>query len=207
VGPRESEASFDIVSISATSRPGNFTAKALAVVNAELEAQRRRPIVFDARELTLSFPGEAVTSDAQRLRSVIESSAGVVIATPEYHGGFSAMTKLIIENLGFPSSLAGKPVALVGVAAGRIGAIKALEQLRGICAHIGALVIPGAVSIAGVQKAFDAEGNCTDSEVEAALKGAATSLLEFIRNYVCPKYTLEAMVREQEDSGPWVSTW
>lgn len=201
------EASYDIVSISATSRPGNYTAKALAVVNAELEAQHRKPVVYDARELTLSFPGEEPTPDARRLRSSIEACAGVVLATPEYHGGFSAMTKLIIENLGFPSSLAGKPIALVGVAAGRIGAIKSLEQLRGICAHVGALAIPGAVSIAGVQKAFDAEGNCIDADVEAALEGAATSLLEFIRSYVCPRYALEAMVREQGEAGPWVSTW
>ena len=36
--------------------------------------------------------------------------------------------KLVIENLGFPSVLAGKPVALLGMAAGAIGAIKSLEH-------------------------------------------------------------------------------
>lgn len=114
------------------------------------------------------------------------------------------MTKLILENLGFPSVLAGKPVALVGVAAGRIGAIKSLEHLRVVCSHVGALVIPKAVSIAGVQGAFDDEGNCTDESIEDALRGVAESLLEFIENYVCPKYTLEAMVRGE--ATPWVST-
>jgi hypothetical protein len=42
----------------------------------------------------------------------------------------SAMIKLCIESMGFPSVMAGKPVALPGVAAGRIGAIKSIEQLR-----------------------------------------------------------------------------
>ena len=105
------------------------------------------------------------------------------------------MTKLVIENLGFPSVLAGKPVALVGVAAGRIGAIKSLEQLRSVCSHVGALVLPGAVSVAGVRAAFDDEGNCTDEAVEEALRGIAGSLLEYVENYICPKYALEAMVR------------
>lgn len=41
------------------------------------------------------------------------------------------MIKLVIENLGFPSPLAAKPVALLGVAAGQIGAIKSLESLQG----------------------------------------------------------------------------
>ncbi len=193
-----------IVSISATSRPDNYTARALAIVNDELGRRERPPTVFDARDLSLSFPGHPPTEDAERLRSAVEGSLGVVIATPEYHGSFSAMTKLVIENLGFPSVLAGKPVALVGVAAGRIGAIKSLEQLRGVCSHVGALVLPGAVSVAGVRAAFDDEGNCTDEAVEDALRGIAGSLLEYIENYICPKYALEAMVRGE--GRPWTST-
>lgn len=193
-----------IVTISATSRPNNFTARALAVVNDELTRRNLAPVVFDARELSLAFPGQPPTDDGERLRTAIGEADGVVIATPEYHGGFSAMAKLIIENLGFPSMLSGKPVALVGVAAGRIGAIKSLEQLRTVCAHTGALVLPGSVSIAGVQGAFDAEGNCTDEGVEKALRGLAEAMSEFIGNHVCPKYILEEMVRGE--GTPWTSS-
>jgi NAD(P)H-dependent FMN reductase len=114
------------------------------------------------------------------------------------------MTKLILENMGFPSALSRKPVALLGVAAGRIGAIKSLEQLRGICSHTGALVLPGAVSIAGVQSAFDEEGKCTDPKVEDTLRRVADSLLEFIKDYVCPKYTLETIAREEGRA--WTAT-
>ena len=76
------------------------------------------------------------------------------------------MAKLIIENLGFPSVLASKPVALVGVAAGQIGAIKALEHLRSVLSHVGAIVLPGPVSVAGVQNVFDEEGRCVDEAIE-----------------------------------------
>ena len=192
-----------IVCISGTSRPDNYTSKALAVVTAELELRGHSPIVVDARDLTLAFPGQDPTPDGERLRAVVGDCGGVVLATPEYHGGFSAMTKLIIENLGFPSLLAGKPVALVGVAAGRIGAIKSLEQLRGVCAHVGALVVPGSVSVAGVRAAFDEDGNCLDEGTEAALRGAAGALVDFLKNYVCPRYVLESMARE--DGKPWTT--
>lgn len=193
-----------IVSISATSRPDNYTARALAIVNDELGRRGVSPSVFDARELSLAFPGQSPTEDAERLRSAVEAASGVVVATPEYHGSFSAMTKLVIENLGFPSVLARKPVALIGVAAGRIGAIKSLEQLRGVCSHVGAIVLPGAVSVAGVRAAFDDQGNCTDEGAETALRGIAESLLDFIEDFVCPKHVLEAMVRG--DGGTWTST-
>ena len=185
----------NIVCISGTSRPGNFTSRALAVVIDEFKNRSVPVTVFDARDLSLNFPGFPRTEDAEKLRAEVESARGIVLATPEYHGGFSSMMKLILENLGFPSLLKGKPVALVGVAAGRIGAIKSLEQLRGICSHTGALVLPGSVSVAGVQSAFDEDGNCTDQGVEEALRGSAGALMEFIHDYVCPKHTLEAMVR------------
>jgi len=194
----------NIVSISGTSRPNNYTSRALKIVNEELLALGHKPEVFDARELVLSFPGAPPTEDSKRLIEAVESASGIVIATPEYHGSFSAMTKLIIENLGFPSVLAGKPIALVGVAAGRIGAIKSLEQLRGVCAHTGAIVLPGAISIAGVRGAFDDKGNITDPNAEKALKSIAASLISFIDNFVCPKFTLESMARG--DGGTWTAT-
>jgi NAD(P)H-dependent FMN reductase len=194
-----------IVSISGTSRPNNFTHRALAVVEAELATLGRTVSRFDARELTLSFPGLPQTADAARLQQAVREAPALVLATPEYHGTFCAMTKLIIENLGFPSALAGKPIALLGVAAGRIGAIKSLEQLKGVCSHAGAIVVPGAVSIAGVNKAFDAEGRCTDPSSEAALRGLGRNLHEFMRDYVCPRFVLEEMVRDT-GAAPWTGS-
>ena len=37
------------------------------------------------------------------------------------------------------------------------------------------------------------------------MRGMAESLQQFLESYVCPKYALEAMVRDQ-DGGPWIST-
>ena len=193
-----------VVTISGTSRPDNFTALALALVNDELRVRGVDVVTFDARDLTLSFPGQPETEDAAALRGAVEGAAGLVLATPEYHGSYSAMTKLIIESLGFPSAMSGKAVALLGVAAGRIGAIKSLEHLRGVCAHTGAVVMPHAVSVAGVRGAFDSGGACTDSATEKALRGLGSGLVEFLRDYVYPKSTLEAMVRGEQV--PWCAT-
>jgi NAD(P)H-dependent FMN reductase len=188
-----------IAVISGTSRPNNYTSRAANVVADALEAKGAKTQRFDARELSLAFPGEPQTDDARRLQSAVRDAAGVVLATPEYHGTFCAMTKLILENMGFPSALEKKPIALVGVAQGRIGAIKSLEHLRGVCAHMGGIVLPNAVSIAGVQKVFDEDGSVTDEGARAALDGLAEALVDFLKTYVCPKFTLEAMVRGREN--------
>src|SRR5262249_57260955 len=119
-----------IVCISGTSRPDNYTARALGIVVDELQHRRVAPVVFDARALQLAFPGHPDPGDGERLRTAIAAAPGVILATPEYHGSFAAMTKLIIENLGFPSVLAGKPLALFGGAARRLCGLKAPPHLQ-----------------------------------------------------------------------------
>jgi FMN reductase len=105
--------------------------------------------------------------------------------------------KLVIENLGFPSALSGKPVALLGVASGRIGAIKSLEHLRSVCSHVGALVLPNPVSVARVRSVFDEQGRCLEAAMEQAIRGLAVDLVEYIRDTTCPQISLEQRVRAE----------
>jgi NAD(P)H-dependent FMN reductase len=186
-------------------RPDNFTAKSLAIVSTELKSQGAEVTTFDGRELDLAFPGDPETEGAKALKKAIEASDAIVFATPEYHGTFSAYAKLIIENLGYPSVLKGKPMALLGVASGRIGAIKSLEALRSTCAHVGAIVMPGAISIAGVRGAFDDAGVCTDENTKKALHFLAEDLIKFVNNYVRPRQILEEMIREGHEP-PWITS-
>ena len=190
---------INIVTILGTRRPGNYTAMALALVQEELKNTTDvKHQAIDPACLRLSFPGEESSStDAEFLRETVSSASGIVMSTPEYHGSFSSVMKLIIENLGFPSVLSGKPVALLGVAGGEIGAVKSLEQLRSVCSHVGAIVLPGAVSVPNVRSVFDAEGNCLDARVEKRVRGVAKNLIDYIHTHVCPRYALEEMVREE----------
>ena len=180
-------------------RPGNYTLMAVEVVAASLSGNPDVSVeVIEPSRLDLPLPGLAASDDSVTgLQETVRNATAVVLATPEYHGSFSSVTKLVSENLGFPSVLAGKPVALLGVAGGSIGAIKSLEQLRGVCSHVGAIVLPGPVSIAHVRSAFNEDGECTDPNVEGRLQGLAENLLGYIQSNVCPRMTPEAMVREE----------
>jgi NAD(P)H-dependent FMN reductase len=127
--------SIPIVAVRGSVRPGNYTAMALDLVIAELRSLPGVSVeVFDPAEMDLNDPGEERKSeDAKRLQEAVVGAMGVILSTPEYHGSYSSVIKRVIENLGFPSALRKKPIALLGVAAGRIGAIKSLEHLQGIC--------------------------------------------------------------------------
>ena len=186
-----------IVTVSGSVRPGNYTSKALALVIDEF--RRRGDVELGAVDLgviDLPLPGRPASNPStEEFRETVKSATGVVLATPEYHGSFSSLIKLAIENLGFPSVLAGKPVALLGVASGQIGAIKSLEHLRSVCSHVGAIVLPSFVSLARVREVFDEEDRCVDPEIEKRVRSVATTLLDYIHGAVCPKIVLEAMIR------------
>ena len=190
------ESGIRVALILGSVRPGNYTARAAALVVDELRSRDIHVDVIDPRAMTLPLPGTGTSPDAEAMQQTVRDATALVMCTPEYHGGLSSVMKLVIENMGFPSAMAGKPVALLGVAAGRIGAIKSLEMLRSICSHVGCMVLPGPVSVANVQKEFDADGNVLDPAVEKSVRGVATNLIDYLHRHVCPRVALEAMVRE-----------
>lgn len=171
-----------IAIILGTTRPESYTSKAMNIVLDEFTKKDNVKVdLVEPSNLNLLFPGQnGDRCDQKKIQDIVQNSDGVLFSTPEYHGSMSAIAKLIIENLGYPSVLAGKPVVMMGVAAGSIGAIKTLEQLRLTLSHLGAIVLPEPVSVASVQKIFGKDGVCNDERIEQLLRGLADRLLEYI---------------------------
>jgi FMN reductase len=204
----DSDRPIRIVVLKGSVRRGNYTGMAAALVLDEL---RKHPKVtaelVDPATLDLPFPGEESRSAGpKQLQDAVNSATGIILATPEYHGTFSSVMKLMIENLGFPSALQGKPVALLGVAAGTIGAIKSLEHLRGVVSHVGGIVLPLPISIANVQKVFDPQGRVLDATAERMVRQVATNLMGYIERHLCPAVTLERLLRESAAADPNIVT-
>jgi len=183
-------------------RPENLTGQFLRVVVEELE--RHAPVsidLIDPLQLRLVLPGEPGSEGLQsELVARINAASGVVLSTPEYHGSYSSVIKLMLDNTGYPSALAGKPVALLGVASGQIGAVKALEHLRSVCSHMGALVLPYPVSIAGAHALVDERGRLLSAEVEQQLRGLAVQLLDYVHGARHAHLAFDEIMRSELDN-------
>jgi len=190
---------INIVTLGGSVRQNNYTDKALALVVDELNRQPNVDVhQIDLGTIDFPLPGRPLTDPQVReFQKMVREADGIVIATPEYHGTFSSLIKLAIENLGYPNGLKGKPVALLGVAAGKIGAIKSLEHLRSVCSHVGSVVLPSLISLERVKDRFDTEGIPQDAETEELLRGLANDLLDYLADAVCPKFILEEMMRAE----------
>ena len=170
-----------ITVILGTSRPDSYTSKALIPILDELGVRNIKFDLIDPCKLNLLFPGlDGAEEDPVKIKDICANTQGIIFSTPEYHGSMSACAKLIIENLGFPSVLSGKPIVILGVAAGSGGAIKSLEQLRCVLSHVGAIVLPESVSVANVNSVFNQDGVCLDQAIEDKLRELVQILIEFI---------------------------
>jgi NAD(P)H-dependent FMN reductase len=190
-----------IVAVAGSLRRGSLTRKALDIAIAEVLQHGEVTVdLIDPAELPLALPGQQGAAELERiLVERVRPATGLILSTPEYHGSYSSVLKLLIDNMGYPSILAGKHVALLGVAAGSIGAVKSLEHLRSVCAHVGAVVLPFPVSVATVDRVFDDQGNCTDVEVDRQIRMVAARLMEYIRHHLLPPWSVEAALKAEAE--------
>ena len=120
----------------------------------------------------------AYPEDVFRLRREVGEADGIILATPEYHGGYSGVLKNAIDLMG-GRQFKGKITGLLGISGGAMGALGAMNGLREVCRSLHAWVIPEQVAIAEASNAFDQAGNLKDGELEQRLKELGHQVARF----------------------------
>ena len=162
-------------------RPGSLTTAVMRILSADFRSQGFSTLEINPVGVEVPHFGAGLP-ESLRLTYVdqLKSARGVVLCTPEYNGSYSAVMKSLVESLGYPSPLDSKIIALVGIATGVIGAVKALEHLRSVCSHCGAHVLPFALSISEAHKIIDKGGACTSDKVSQQINEIAKKLIQQI---------------------------
>ena len=160
----------------------NYTGFVLSIVQDELSNYDISVVDVRLKEFNLPFPGENIENDnSKKMRELLKSADAYIVGCPEYNGSFTAKLKLMVENCGFPSVLKGKPLGLVGIASGVLGATKSLEQQRTLFSHVGSIVLPRVVSIPNIESKFDDDGKCKSDKTESDIRLAAKNMNEFLK--------------------------
>ena len=90
--------------------------------------------------------GPEAPAAATKLREAVAAADAVLVVTPEYNGSIPAVMKNAIDWLSRPygnSTLAGKPLAVVGAAGGRYGGKWAHDETRKSFGIASAYVVDG----------------------------------------------------------------
>lgn len=133
-----------IVGICGSLRRSSYTRMALKVALHGAEGAGAETQLIDLRDYKLVFcdggdSDDKTPQDVLRLREEVQHAQGVILATPEYHGGYSGVLKNALDLMGF-DEFEGKMIGLVGVSGGgtgAFGALSAFAQRRTGVARVG----------------------------------------------------------------------
>jgi FMN reductase len=172
-----------IVGLCGSLRPGSFTRQALEIALTGAAATGAETQLIDLRDYQLVFcdgsdDEQHYPADVFKLREEIRQAHGVILGTPEYHGGISGVLKNALDLMGF-DEFSGKMMGLIGVSGGQMGAINALTSLRMIGRSLHAWVIPDQVLIPQAWKSFDKDGIIKNEKLAARLQEAGRQVARF----------------------------
>jgi NAD(P)H-dependent FMN reductase len=124
---------------------------------------------------------------ALRLRALMKSHDGFLIASPENNSTISALLKNVIDWASRPiagearlACFDGKVAAICAASTGALGGIRGLIYLRSLLGHMRMIVIPDQKAISKAGDAFDPDGSLRNKGDQQALEALGASLARFI---------------------------
>ncbi|WP_457403188.1 NADPH-dependent FMN reductase [Thermostichus sp. MS-CIW-30] len=172
-----SEARF--VAIGGSLRPNSLTYQALEVARREFEKLGIPLHILDLRQMKLPFvdgsESYADYPDVAVLRATMKRADGIILASPEYHGGISGSLKNALDLLSF-EQLEGKVFGLISVLGGESNS-NTLNQMRLIVRWVHGWVIPEQIAIGRAWSAFDEQGNLKDEKLQQRFQHFVQSLV------------------------------
>jgi FMN reductase len=179
-----------VIGIGGTLRLGSSTEMALVAALRAAEELGAHTRLFHGRFLA-RLPHYDVatterTADEVDFVQTLRAADAVIIGTPAYHAGVSALVKNALDLLqdlvrDDPPYLDGKPVGCVITAGGVQAAGQTLSALRAIVHALRAWPTPAAATLVAAPKLFDPNGGCISPEASAQLELVARQVLAFRR--------------------------
>jgi chromate reductase, NAD(P)H dehydrogenase (quinone) len=158
-----------------------------ALLRAAGELVEERGVEFEVFDALKAIPpydedddigdGPAAVAD---LRHAIASADAVLFATPEYNSSIPGVLKNAVDWASRPreaSSLANKPVAVIGASTGMFGAVWAQAELRKVLGATGARAMEVELAVGHAHEQLDASGRPKDPAQAEALGDAVGMLL------------------------------
>ncbi len=179
-----------ILAFAGSTRSDSLNKKLVRVAATGAAAAGADVTVIDLRDYPLAlYDGDdetraGLTEHAKKLKQLFLNHDGLLIASPEYNGGMSAVLKNAIDWVSRPASsdepglacFRGKVAVIMSASPGGVGGIRGLAQLRSVLSHIQILVLPEQIALPLAHEAFNAEGTLKEAKRQAAVENLGSTL-------------------------------
>jgi chromate reductase len=176
--------SISVLGICGSLRKGSFNRAALNEA-IELAPPGLEVTVADIASIPLyneDVRAQGFPPSVETLRQQIKTADALLFACPEYNYSMSGVLKNAIDWASRPPDqpFAGKPVAILGAAAGMAGSARAQLNLRASCVFLDMHPLnKPEVLIFQAQNKFDAGGKLTDETTRGLLRELMTRLQQW----------------------------
>ena len=122
---------------------------------------------------------------ARALKALLAQHHALLVATPEYNGGYPALLKNALDWASRPSEsdptglevFAGKVAAVVSASPGALGGMRAQIALQISLNKLGLLVIPNSFALGLAHQAFDEQRHLKDGNADQNVRGVGAALV------------------------------
>lgn len=158
-----------ITLVSGTNRPNSWTKKVVDVYKSRLDLKNIQYNLLDLKDLPQDFFStnmydEKSPSLAQLEKDILYPTTKFIFVIPEYNGSFPGVLKLLIDGSDVRKSFHNKKAVLVGVADGRAGNLRGMDDLTNVLHHMKIDVSYCKIPISAVSKQFNDQGEFTSVE-------------------------------------------
>ena len=109
----------------------------------------------------------------------MDRASGLWVVIPEYNGSYPGALKMFIDLLEHPNSLKNIPSAFVGLASGRWGALRAVEQMEMVFQYRYAHLFNERLFVPAVHNMLDKNGDLSDPELQGFLAQMASNFVDY----------------------------
>ncbi|MEZ5047433.1 MAG: NAD(P)H-dependent oxidoreductase [Chitinophagaceae bacterium] len=149
-----------ITIISATNRKGSNTLKVSKAYQQIFEQLGSKASIFSLEDFKSMYRDEMFMAME---KSILIPSQKFVFIMPEYNGSFPGIFKLMIDNSDITACWNHKKVMLVGVANGRAGNLRGIDNMTNMCHYIKMEVMPNKLPISNISQEISEEGFISES--------------------------------------------
>lgn len=182
-----------ILAFAGSTRTGSFNKK-LVKISAQGAIESGADVtIIDLRDYLMPLfdadleENEGIPSNACKLKELLSSHHGFLIASPEYNSSISGVLKNMIDwtsrqgedekpLIGYKDKVAG----LMSASPGKLGGLRGLVHVRSILENMGVLVMPNQTTISQAHEAFDSNDMLKDQKQEQKVKRIGSDLTQIL---------------------------
>lgn len=172
-----------ILAFAGSARKDSFNKRVVQIAANGARAAGADVTYLDFRDLPLPLydqdleAEQGIPENAMKLKELMKSHQGFLIASPEYNSSVTPLLKNAIDWASRPAgdepmlaAFTDKVAGIMSASLGGLGGMRGLVHLRSMLGNIQVLVLPDQYAVMRAHEAFNPDGTLKDSQQQEAIE-------------------------------------